>query len=508
MAELPELLSSPGLDVVVLVTGQETTRPVSCVAVVDDARRLPVAPRDSLVVLTPALAKDAYGYQLDIWCRTAAERGAAALLFSGLEPEDIPRSSIRVARRSRMALGCFSADVCLGNLVLDLGRAIDAGAAEALSRAVRTADALADAVEQAPSGGITTAQLCELASSTSGCRLAARRPEPEELSAPVVVDGIEVDHVTAAQPLPMADQLARLAVRLTAETASRAVSHSRRAAELPIRSQTQLLGEILMAGPQYLAELLPRARSLGLAIDAWHAAVLVEVDTADLDAVTGSAFLETLGAIVMQSVGRAGRGPGLGEGAGWHLAYADNAPVLIRTWSRKPAERESTMLREAAEAVHAELRRRWPGRAARCGVGGAHEAVEGLRSSWAEARAALLTGNEPASDGAAPVVLFDELGLHRTLVEWYTTQTARAAVRDLLAPLEQDGPDKAGMMVHTLRVYLDHQGAVAPTAAALNLHRNAVSYRLKRILSLLDVDLSDPDQRLAVHLACRAWKLC
>ncbi|WP_162231688.1 PucR family transcriptional regulator [Allosalinactinospora lopnorensis] len=478
-------------------------------AVLDDAKRLPMVPRDSLVLLTPVLADEAYGYQLDIWCRTAAERGASIVLFSGLQPEDIPRSSVRVAKRSRMALGCVPADISLGGLIVDIGRAMDAGAAEALSRAVHTADVLANAVDEAPSGGVATARLCELASAASGQAIAARQPEPGELSAPVRVDGIEVDHVTAApHPSTMADQLARLVIRLTAESASRAVAYSRRASELPIRSQTQLLGEILVAGPQYLAELLPRARSLGLGVDAWHATVIVEVDTTDLDAVTGAAFLETLGAIVMQAVGRAGRSTGLGEGTGWHLAYADHAPVLIRTWKREPADRDVEALRTAAATVHGELRRRWPDRHIRCGVGGVHESVEGLRSSWAEARSTLITGNSFASNQSSPVVLFDDLGLHRTLVEWYTTQTARAAVRDLLAPLEQEGPDKASMMIHTLRVYLDNQGAVAPTATALNLHRNAVSYRIKRILSLLDADLDDPNQRLAVHLACRAWKLC
>jgi DNA-binding PucR family transcriptional regulator len=42
------------------------------------------------------------------------------------------------------------------------------------------------------------------------------------------------------------------------------------------------------------------------------------------------------------------------------------------------------------------------------------------------------------------------------------------------------------------------------TAQKLHLHRNAVTNRLRSITELLDVDLDDPDQRLALQLACRA----
>ena len=47
-------------------------------------------------------------------------------------------------------------------------------------------------------------------------------------------------------------------------------------------------------------------------------------------------------------------------------------------------------------------------------------------------------------------------------------------------------------------------GSVVRTAERLHLHRNAVTNRLRTITELLDVDLEDPDQRLALQLACRA----
>ena len=74
-----------------------------------------------------------------------------------------------------------------------------------------------------------------------------------------------------------------------------------------------------------------------------------------------------------------------------------------------------------------------------------------------------------------------------------------------LAPLEQLGKQHGEIAIRTLATYLDQQGSIVRTAQALHLHRNAVTYRLRRITDLLGVDLDDPEQRGALlQLACRA----
>ncbi|RCV55363.1 PucR family transcriptional regulator [Marinitenerispora sediminis] len=506
MAKLRALLTTPGLETVALVAEVGLDREVTDIVMVDDPADLHKGVPDGIVLLTPRLSAQAEGYQFDIWCRRVAELGITALLLHGRETGEVPRSAIRIARRSDVAIGCVPAKIEAAHLVRDIGRGIDEGAEVALRRASAVAEALrAGAGEE---GG--TAALCEQVSRISGIPVEPRRHAATgEYGVPVMVDGVEVDHVAVPDRAGSDGDLARLLAWMTAEAAGRAAMERQRATELPIRSRTRILSELLVADPQHVAELVPRARALGLAVDDWHVVVDMRIDLRGLDEVQRLGVAEILGPVALQTVGRSGANQGQGEGggSGWHLAYIDRAPLLVRTWRRRPGEQELRALRGSVESVHSELTRRMPERPVRCGIGSAHESVEGLRASWAEARAALLS-DDPDSGSAAPaVVMFDDLGLHRMLVEWYTTHTARTAVRDLLAPLDALGRDKAATMVRTLRVYLDHQGSLSATAAALNLHRNAVSYRLKRILSLLDVDLSDPDQRLAVHLACRAWKL-
>jgi ATP-dependent Clp protease ATP-binding subunit ClpA len=61
-------------------------------------------------------------------------------------------------------------------------------------------------------------------------------------------------------------------------------------------------------------------------------------------------------------------------------------------------------------------------------------------------------------------------------------------------------------MLETLTAYLKESGSVAATAAALQVHRKTLKYRLARIAELTGWDLEDPEQRFHLDLACRAWQ--
>lgn len=103
-----------------------------------------------------------------------------------------------------------------------------------------------------------------------------------------------------------------------------------------------------------------------------------------------------------------------------------------------------------------------------------------------------------------------EEGMVRTIEE-VRPRTILATLRDIAS----DDPDllegKLGALaVHdqgrnsaylpTLKAYLDAFGDV-PTASALtNIHQNTFRYRLRRIIEIADIDLTDPVERLICHL--------
>lgn len=132
------------------------------------------------------------------------------------------------------------------------------------------------------------------------------------------------------------------------------------------------------------------------------------------------------------------------------------------------------------------------------GVGSMASGSTGLTTSLSEAGdAAMIAVNGSATGWFVRV---DGLGLDQLLLARTSNDAFVPAAQALLAPLESGG----GALLQTLSAYLDHESAVSPTAAALGLHRNTVATRIQRAQELLGVDMSDPDVRLALHLACRA----
>jgi sugar diacid utilization regulator len=266
---------------------------------------------------------------------------------------------------------------------------------------------------------------------------------------------------------------------------------TRRASQTPVRSRSELLAELLMSDSAISEDLLARARQLGIPVSGWHLAVRVEaddLDEAEHDEVRRFELLESAGQAALQAVSAAGET--------WYLSRIARAIILIRMTTSNPGPQAGVRAARSAERALQAIAARLPALRFRAGVGAAHEGPMGLRASAAEARGALAAAR--AARRPAGVAAHDAVGIRRMLMEWY------ASDRDQLAPLEKLGPARADTAIRTLAAYLDEQGSVVKTAERLHLHRNAVTNRLRTITELLDVDLEDPDQRLALQLACRA----
>ena len=107
-----------------------------------------------------------------------------------------------------------------------------------------------------------------------------------------------------------------------------------------------------------------------------------------------------------------------------------------------------------------------------------------------------------------PVARFTDdaqLGAYRLLYEFWGTPALERYVERLLGELRRE--DRRGMLLDTLRVYLEHGGSQRPTAERLGIHRNTLGYRLRHIRDVIGGDLDDPQLRLSLQLALTAAEL-
>jgi hypothetical protein len=127
------------------------------------------------------------------------------------------------------------------------------------------------------------------------------------------------------------------------------------------------------------------------------------------------------------------------------------------------------------------------------GVSSVRKGLDELVAQWREAcTAARVAATVPRF---SPVAHWDELGSWRL-------------VGDLPAPDPAVLPLLAEpLLAETAETFLDCAGSASRAAAALQVHRQTLYYRLARIAALTGLDLADGDDRLLLHASLRAARL-
>jgi sugar diacid utilization regulator len=494
MTSVDEILAGSPLSGLRRISRRGGDRKVTAVRLAERFAELDDAPADSFVVLSRAASAEITGYRLDMALRWAAINGVAAVAAFAAEEWQPAVTALDIAGPAEIALISVPDDTDLIALARAVYAEIGGGAGQALSRAQQGLEA----VQRAEAAGTGPEELARIASRELGTPVVfSSLPSRSGVSMPVLTEETPAGYFTAQDAGGEAGVAAALVLHAAAAAAARFLDLARRARETPARSRSELLAELLMSESAISEDLLERARQLGIPVSGWHLAVRVEaddLDEAEQDEIRRFELLEAAGQAALQAVA--------GGAETWYLSRIARAIVLIRVTTSNPGPQAGVRAARSAERALQAIGARLPSLRFRAGVGAAHEGPTGLRASAAEARGALATAR--AARRPAGVTAHDAVGIRRMLMEWYASDTVRASVRDQLAPLENLGPARAETAIRTLAAYLDEQGSIVKTAERLHLHRNAVTNRLRSITELLDVDLDDPDQRLALQLACRA----
>jgi hypothetical protein len=461
-----------------LAAGAANEHPVTGIAVVPDLTGRPTGLDGRLLAVV--LSAGRTDWRLDTLLHRAEAAGAGAVLLPGVEP--LLQGSVALAQRLDLPV---------------LGSASPLDAALSLRSFIAEGDSLkADLV-------LRTAEVCRRAGPLVDDLLGAlralfRRPTALLDASGGVVAGDEVaasaelvtERVTTEQGSPIrlavllphrlpaeAEALAGALLVATAGVAQRLAAR-RLSVERDARARASLLGELLHPAGELSTGTRRRSLDAGWRLDGWHIGIRLDAGS-DVD--TAALRAEVVAALAEQGLSPAVVEHGEGWSA-WTTSAEEPAPADV--------EAHAAAVRRAQRELSATVR-------LAVGVGRAHDGPSGISRTLGEATDAARLAVTRSASGY--FVHIDRLGLAQLLLAWTRTDTFQPAARSLLVPL--DG--QPGDLLRTLSAYLDAESSLAETAAVLGVHRNTVAARMTRIQELLHVNLTEPDERLALHLACR-----
>jgi purine catabolism regulator len=157
---------------------------------------------------------------------------------------------------------------------------------------------------------------------------------------------------------------------------------------------------------------------------------------------------------------------------------------------------------QLAQAVIAEGRREYPDIPLRCGIGTPAPELSAWRDSFREAGQALEMARRL---GESSPLVYADLSVYRLLFQLEHSPELIAFQEEILGPLLSH--DGAPELIHTLEAYFEHNGNLSQTAEALFIHRNTLLYRMERIAAITHLNLDNPENRLAIQLALRIYRM-
>ena len=154
------------------------------------------------------------------------------------------------------------------------------------------------------------------------------------------------------------------------------------------------------------------------------------------------------------------------------------------------------------QAVLEESRRENPDVQGRCGVGTVAPALEEWLTSLRQAGQALEMARRL---GEQQPLYYADLSVYRLLMQLERSPELISFQEETLGPLLASDGDRE--LIHTLEVYFANHGNLAKTAEVLYIHRNTLVYRMGRIAAITNLDLDNPEHRLALQLALRIYRM-
>lgn len=139
------------------------------------------------------------------------------------------------------------------------------------------------------------------------------------------------------------------------------------------------------------------------------------------------------------------------------------------------------------------------------GIGDHAEGFEGFSDSFRHAKTALDIGRKKKGPGHR--MDYRDTRADRLLLQLAQTEGMQDIIQSTIEPLVSYDQQRQMDLIGTFSAYNHYQGNVSQTARALNLHRQSLLYRLRKIESLTGLSLIDPDDLFLLELCVRTYRM-
>jgi sugar diacid utilization regulator len=147
----------------------------------------------------------------------------------------------------------------------------------------------------------------------------------------------------------------------------------------------------------------------------------------------------------------------------------------------------------------AHARRTFPEAVLTIGVGGRCRESGEVARAYAQARRTIETARRLGRQGQ--VVAFEDLGIHRLLLQVPDLGELRSFAEEVIGPLSAYERKHNSGYLRTFAIYLRENGSLQRAARELHVHPNTITYRLNRVQEITGLDLGRYQDRLMAQVA-------
>lgn len=190
------------------------------------------------------------------------------------------------------------------------------------------------------------------------------------------------------------------------------------------------------------------------------------------------------------------------------LWVTDGSQLILLMGFTTVAAKEGTPLPQVAEQFLADSLHKLVDRAGRvvAGYGKAYKAYVDIVRSYREALQVIQVKRLFERE-TADIHGFQDLGIYRFLLQLKKWGDESGYENERIAKLKKYDKENQTNLLETLETFLDTAGKVNLTSQRLHIHINTLSYRLRRIEEIIEVNLEDQNQRTSLYLDMKLDKL-